>query len=121
MKPEDLEPKPPNDEGATLCTVRWMVTLPNGRWLGAWDRDAFDAYVAGRVAAEREVAKATEALRRDAERLNWIERQHLAELSMHLVVDAEHDGQYYVCGDSNTPGYGPTLRAAIDAAMGAQK
>jgi len=57
------------------------------------------------------------ALRKDAERLNWLERQHLEELSMHLVVDAEHDGQYYVCGDSNKPGYGPTLRAAIDAAM----
>ena len=56
-------------------------------------------------------------LRKDAERLAWLERQHLEELSMQLVVDAEHDGQYYVCGDSNKPGYGPNLRAAIDAAM----
>ena len=60
-----------------------------------------------------------DALRKDAERLNWLERQHLEELSMQLVMDAEHDGQYYVCGDSNKPGYGPTLRAAIDAAMAA--
>jgi hypothetical protein len=36
---------------------------------------------------------------------------------MQLVVDATHSGQYYVNGDSNKPGYGPTLRAAIDAAM----
>lgn len=27
----------------------------------------------------------------------------------------------YVCGDSNKPGYGPTLRAAIDAAMAKDK
>lgn len=53
----------------------------------------------------------------DARRLNWLGRQHLEELSMHLVMDAEHDGEYYVCGDSNKPGYGLTLRAAIDAAM----
>lgn len=53
----------------------------------------------------------------DAKRLNWLERQHLEELSMQLVVDAKHDGHYYVCGDSNKAGYGPTLRAAIDAAM----
>lgn len=58
-----------------------------------------------------------EALRADAERLDWIERQHLEELSMQLVMDAKHDGEYYVCGDSNNPGYGPTLRAAIDAAL----
>ena len=56
---------------------------------------------------------------KDAERINWLERQHLEELSMQLVVDAKHDGQYYVCGDSNRPGYGPSLRDAIDAAMGA--
>jgi hypothetical protein len=58
-------------------------------------------------------------LRKDAERLDWLERQHLEELSMHLVVDAAHDGEYYVCGDSNKAGYGKTLRAAIDAAMAA--
>lgn len=68
-----------------------------------------------------EQASEIEALRVDAERLDWIERQHLEELSMQLVVDAQHDGEYYVCGDSNRPGYGPTLRAAIDAAMQAGK
>ena len=56
-------------------------------------------------------------LRKDAERLDWLERQHLEELSMQLVVDTGHDEQYYVCGDSNKPGYGLNLRAAIDAAM----
>lgn len=64
-----------------------------------------------------ELVDADHPLRKDAERLNWLERQHLEELSMQLVVDAKHDGQYYVCGDSYKPGYGPTLRAAIDAAM----
>jgi hypothetical protein len=53
----------------------------------------------------------------DTARLDWIARQNLDELSMHLVIDAEHDGEYYVCGDSNKPRYGVTLRAAIDAAM----
>ena len=74
-----------------------------------------------RVGDDREEAQQLadyiNALRKDAERLNWLERQHLEEMSMQLVVDAKHDGQYYVCGDSNKPGYGPTLRAAIDAAM----
>ena len=59
----------------------------------------------------------TPELSKDAERLDWLERQYLEDLSMQLVVDAEHDGQYYVCGDSSKPGYGPNLRAAIDAAM----
>ena len=67
-----------------------------------------------------ELIELARRLRKDAERLDWIERQYLDELSMRLVVDADHDGQYYVCGDSNKPGYGPTLRAAIDAAMAGQ-
>jgi hypothetical protein len=63
-----------------------------------------------------EAIETIEALRADAARLDWIERQHLEELSMALIVDAKHDGEYYVCGDDET-GYGPTLRNAIDAAM----
>lgn len=55
--------------------------------------------------------------RADTARLNWIARQYLPDLTMNLVGDAQYNGQYYVCGDSNKPGYGPTLRAAIDAAM----
>lgn len=49
MKPEDLEPKRPNDEGCTPCQIRWMVDLPSGRWLGSWDREAFDDYAAARI------------------------------------------------------------------------
>lgn len=64
-------------------------------------------------------SEALDALRKDAARLDWLERQHLEELSMQLVIDAGAGAQYYVCGDSNKPGYGPTLRAAIDAAMAA--
>lgn len=41
-----LVPKPPNAEGQTLCHVRWMVNMPDGGWLGAWDRRSFDDYVA---------------------------------------------------------------------------
>ena len=39
------EPAPPNAEGATMCTVRWMVETENG-WLGAYDKAAFRAYAA---------------------------------------------------------------------------
>lgn len=55
-----------------------------------------------------------------AERLSgafeWIQRQDLDDLTIQLVVDAEHDGQYYVCGDSSKPGYGPTLLDAVESA-----
>ena len=47
-----LVPKRPNDEGEAICHVRWMVETPAG-WLGAWDHQAFDAYVSAAVAAER--------------------------------------------------------------------
>jgi hypothetical protein len=51
------EPKPPNEAGSTQCVVRWMVELPNGMWLGAWDKEAFDAYgLACRAAAMEECA-----------------------------------------------------------------
>lgn len=45
-------PTPPNEAGATMCTVRWMVETTAG-WLGSWERGAFDAYIAAAVAAER--------------------------------------------------------------------
>lgn len=57
-----------------------------------------------------------EALRADAERLDWIGRQCLDELHMSLVIDAPHDGEILVYGDGDSFGYGATLRAAIDAA-----
>lgn len=61
-----------------------------------------------------------ERLRKDAERLDWIGRQYLQDFCMMLVVDEDHDGEYYVEGDDNQKGYGLTLRDAIDAARGAK-
>lgn len=61
-----------------------------------------------------------ERLKADAERLGWIGRQYLQDFCMMLVVDADHDGEYYVEGDDNQKGYGLTLRDAIDAARGAK-
>ena len=31
----------PNDEGATMCIVRWLMDTPAG-WIGAYDRDALE-------------------------------------------------------------------------------
>ena len=61
------------------------------------------------------------AMAEERERLNWIERQDLEELSMGLVVDADHDGEYFVNGDDCVTYYGPTLREAIDNAIRARK
>lgn len=48
-----LQPERVNStSGDTLCTVRWMVETPAG-WLGAYNREAFDAYAAAAVDAER--------------------------------------------------------------------
>lgn len=56
------------------------------------------------------------ALKADAERLAWLARA--GEVSLGIVVDAAHDGDYYLCADvSRHTGYGKTLRDAIDAAM----
>lgn len=55
--------------------------------------------------------------KQDTAALNWIERQHLEELGMGLVIDAPNDGMYYVCGDSGTTHYGKTLREALTFAM----
>ena len=79
-----LVPKRPNDEGEAICHVRWMIETPAG-WIGAWDRQAFDAYVSAAVAAERErwtdvVAHAVseiealddETAQRQAEALRWL-------------------------------------------------
>jgi hypothetical protein len=41
-----MTPKRPNEAGETSCLVRWIVETPAG-WLGAYDREAFDAFRAG--------------------------------------------------------------------------
>ena len=64
-----------------------------------------------------EVQRLQRELGQEAARLNWIERQHLEELGMGLVIDAPNDGMYYVCGDSGTTHYGKTLREALDKAQ----
>ena len=56
----------------------------------------------------------------DGDLLNWIERQDLEELSMGVVIDAPHDGEYYVNGDDCVTYYGKTLRNAIIAALRAK-
>lgn len=66
------------------------------------------------------LANENERLKADAERLDWISRQYLDDLCMMLVVDADHDGEYYVEGDDGQKGYGLTLREAIDAARSAK-
>lgn len=52
----------------------------------------------------------------DTARLDWIERQSLEDFALGLVVDADHDGEYWCSPDTGGMYYGPTLRAAIDAA-----
>lgn len=54
--------------------------------------------------------------REDAERLDFLARA--GDVSIGVVVDAEHDGDYFVVHDIGDTGYAPTLRGAIDAARG---
>jgi hypothetical protein len=68
------------------------------------------------LAAAKEAADALEALSKDAERLNWIERQDLGTLIMGSATTGPHT-LCYVHGDHGGASYGPHLRAAIDAAI----
>lgn len=83
-------------------------------------RDALEGIAKILAAEVRRLREENERLRNDAERLDWIGRQYLQDFCMMLVVDADHDGEYYVEGDDNQKGYGLTLRDAIDAARGAK-
>lgn len=56
------------------------------------------------------------ALKSESARIDWINRQDLTDISMQIVVDAPHDGEYYVGGD-RSEGYGKTLRDALDACI----
>lgn len=51
---DTLEPTQINPDGPTPCLIRWMVETEAG-WLGAWDREAFDAYAAARIAKDRDM------------------------------------------------------------------
>ncbi|MDP2255451.1 MAG: hypothetical protein Q8K05_05225, partial [Polaromonas sp.] len=57
-----------------------------------------------------------DALRKDADRYDWISRQDLGRLDMGHIVDAAHDGEFYVVVRAGEF-YGKTLGEAIDAAM----
>lgn len=80
------------------------------------------AFCASRDAAAIRALKSSPAVaqpvadEQDAERIDWMERQHLQDLLMMLIQDAPYDGKYYVEGDNGARGYGDTLREAIDAA-----
>lgn len=93
----------------------------------ACDKTKVDAFYNGywtitQDELERVIHIATQkAMAEERERLNWIERQDLEELSMGLVVDADHDGEYFVNGDDCMTYYGQTLREAIDNAIRARK
>lgn len=69
---------------------------------------------------EQDTSPAQEVGLADGDLLNWIERQDLQELSMGVVLDAPHDGEYFVTGDDGVTHYGKTLRAAIIAALRAK-
>ena len=87
---------------------------------GAYGWSASYADVCSAVDREIALREENERLLKDAERLDWVGRQYLQDFCMVLVVDADHDGEYYVEGDDNQKGYGLTLRDAIDAARGAK-
>lgn len=66
---------------------------------------------------ERDQLRAeVEALRADAELLDWMQRQSLDDFAVGLVVDAQHDGDYWCSPDTGGMYYGKTLREAMKAA-----
>lgn len=79
----------------------------------SWDDDPL---AFSQLPSQRDPLAALEECARDAARLDWIARQSLEDLAMGIVIDSNHDGEYYVCGDDYKMHYGETLRAAIDAA-----
>lgn len=130
---------------AADCSIQWPNLAPHkavqlGDVSALWEQHARDSAELRRLCqarddetkarkaaqeqlyAERdrsttEVQRLQRELGQEAARLNWIERQHLEELGMGLVIDAPNDGMYYVCGDSGTTHYGKTLREALDKAQ----
>jgi hypothetical protein len=54
------EPTKPNESGQTMCVVRWQVNMPDGLWLGAWDKEAFEAYTAPLLARIAELERKIE-------------------------------------------------------------
>jgi hypothetical protein len=50
---------PPNDSGQAMCLVRWMLDLPNGGWIGTFDREVIE-----RVRRALAIAQAVEENKR---------------------------------------------------------
>lgn len=67
------QPYQPNADGATLCTVRWMIDTPAG-WIGAYDKETLIAY--GAACAAAAMAAEREACARQMERLGAHEMAH---------------------------------------------
>ena len=77
-----------------------------------------DAALSEALAQLAQVKAERDGLRKDAERLDWMERQDLESLAMCIVKDGPNDGEYMVYGDG-APGFGKTFRDAIDGARDA--
>lgn len=104
----------------------WSYADHSRRRVDRPEHEYEDLYTAEQVRACAEAAVAAqaaelEALRADAERLDWLFRQDLDDLVLQLVRDTYHDGEYCVHGDDGALGYGKTPREAIDAARAALK
>ena len=81
------------------------------------DADASGSHWASEAAdAIERLTAEVEALRADAELLDWMQRQSLDDFAVGLVVDAQHDGDYWCSPDTGGMYYGKTLREAMKAA-----
>jgi len=89
--------------------------------VSAWAHGKPPQWAIDTAAELRRLQAEVEALKADAGRLDWIERQSLDDLAFGLVIDAEHDGEYWCSPDTGGIYYGKTLRAAIDAARKGHK
>lgn len=54
----------------------------------------------------------------DVDRVNWLQRA--GEVSFGLVMDAPHDGEFYLHSDLADTQYGKTLREVIDRGIVAE-
>ena len=92
-------------------SITRMVEMAEPGFIGAFA--AKDRAVERAKKADAENA----ALRKDAERLNWLERQDYDDLSFELITDRPNDGYHAVSFGGLGWYVGKTLREAIDAAM----
>jgi hypothetical protein len=106
------EPTKPNESGQTMCVVRWQVNMPDGLWLGAWDKEAFEAYTAPLLARIAE-------LEADAKRLDFVEGRLFGK-SWNGVIDSGSRTYWRIASDHRhitQKMVGHTFRDALDNAM----